>query len=65
MILSRLDPEAIAAAITKDFFQVCYGDEVEDPNRFFLATPINAPVKDYLGLNVSYAPLLPDVNRCY
>ena len=41
MILSRLDLEAIAAAITKDFFQSYYVDEVGNPNRFVLATPIN------------------------
>ena len=37
MILSRLDLEAIAAAITKDFFQVYYRDELDNPNRFVLA----------------------------
>ena len=31
MILSRLDLEAIAAAITKDFFQCYYGDELDNP----------------------------------
>ena len=46
MILSRLDLEAVAAAITKDFFQSYYGDEVENPNRFVLATPMNALAKD-------------------
>ena len=60
MILSRLDLEAIAAAITKDFFQTYYGDEVENPNRFVLVTPMNALAKDYLRLRVSYAPLSPD-----
>ena len=64
MILSRLDLEAIAEAITKDFFQPYYGDEVENPNRFVLATPINAFAKDYLGLSVSYAPLSPDGSIC-
>ena len=64
MILSRLDLEAIAAAITKDFFQSYYGDEVENPNRFVLVTPMNALAKDYLGLSVSYAPLSPDGSIC-
>lgn len=64
MILSRLDLEAVAAAITKDFFQVYYGDEVENPNRFVLVTPMNALAKDYLGLSVSYAPLSPDGSIC-
>lgn len=64
MILSRLDLEAIAAAITKDFFQVYYGDELDNPNRFVLATPINAFAKDYLRLSVSYAPLSPDGSIC-
>ena len=64
MILSRLDLEAVAAAITKDFFQTYYGDEVDNPNRFVLATPINAFAKDYLGLSVSYAPLSPDGSIC-
>ena len=64
MILSRLDLEAIAAAITKDFFQVYYGDEVKNPNRFVLATPMNAFAKDYLGLSVSYAPLSSDGSIC-
>ena len=64
MILSRLDLEAIAAAVTKDFFQVYYGDELDNPNRFVLATPINALAKDYLGLRVSYAPLSPDGSIC-
>lgn len=64
MILSRLDLEAIAAAITKDFFQVYYRDELDNPNRFVLATPINALAKDYLGLKVSYAPLSPDGSIC-
>ena len=64
MILSRLDLEAIAAAITKDFFQSNYGDEVENPNRFVLATPMNALAKDYLRLRVSYAPLSPDGSIC-
>ena len=64
MILSRLALEAIAAAITKDFFQSYYGDEVENPNRFVLATPINALANDYLGLRVSYAPLSPDGSIC-
>ena len=64
MILSRLDLEAIAAAITKDFFQSYYGDEVENPNRFVLATPMNALAKDYLRLRVSYAPLSPDGSIC-
>ena len=64
MILSRLDLEAVAAAITKDFFQVYYGDEVENPNRFVLATPMNVLAKDYLGLRVSYAPLSPDGSIC-
>ena len=64
MIVSRLDLEAVAAAITKDLFQVYYGDEVENPNRFVLATPMNALAKDYLGLKVSYAPLSPDGSIC-
>ena len=64
MILSKLDLESIAAAITKDFFQTYYGDEVENPNRFVLATPMNAFAKDYLGLSVSYAPLSPDGSIC-
>ena len=64
MILSRLDLEAIATAITKDFFQSYYGDEVANPNRFVLATPMNAFAKDYLGLSVSYAPLSPDGSIC-
>ena len=64
IILSRLDLEAIAAAITKDFFQVYYGDEVKNPNRFVLATPMNAFAKDYLGLRISYAPLSPDGSIC-
>ena len=64
MILSRIVLESIAAAITKDFFQVYYGDEVENPNRFVLATPMNAFAKDYLGLRVSYAPLSPDGSIC-
>ena len=64
IILSRLDLEAIAAAIMKDFFQVYYGDELDNPNRFVLATPINALAKDYLGLKVSYAPLSPDGSIC-
>ena len=64
MILSRIALEAVAAAITKDFFQVYYGDEVENPNRFVLATPMNAFAKDYLGLKVSYAPLSPDGSIC-
>ena len=64
MILSRLDLEAVAAAITKDFFQGYYGDEVANPNRFVLATPMNALAKDYLRLRVSYAPLSPDGSIC-
>ena len=64
MILSRFDLEAVASAITKDFFQVYYGDEVENPNRFVLMTPMNALAKDYLGLRVSYAPLSPDGSIC-
>ena len=64
MIVSRLDLEAVAAAITKDFFQVYYGGEVGNPNRFVLATPMNALAKDYLGLKVSYAPLSPDGSIC-
>ena len=64
MILSRLDLEAVAAAITKDFFQVYYGDEVENHNRFVLVTPMNALAKDYLGLKVSYAPLSSDGSIC-
>ena len=64
MILSRLDLEAVAAAITKDFFQSYYGDELDNPNRFVLATPINALAKDYLRLRVSYAPLSPDGSIC-
>ena len=64
MILSRLDLEAIAAAITKDFFQGYYGAEVDNPNRFVLATPTNAFAKNYLGLSVSYAPLSPDGSIC-
>ena len=64
MILSRLDLEAVAAAITKDFFQTYYGDEVNNPNRFVLATPMNVLAKDYLRLSVSYAPLSPDGSIC-
>lgn len=64
MILSRIALEAVAAAITKDFFQSYYGDELDNPNRFVLATPINALAKDYLGLRVSYAPLSPDGSIC-
>lgn len=63
MILSRLDLEAIAAAITNEFFHFYYGTGADDPERFVLATPMDALAK-WLGLKVCFAPLSSDGSIC-
>ena len=64
MILSQKKIEEIAAAVTKDFNEFFYGNNVEDPRRMARGTPIDQFAKDYLGMNVSFARLSSDGSIC-
>ena len=64
MILSQRQLEEIAASTTKDFNRFFFGDEADKPDRSALPTPIDQFAKNYLGLRVSFARLLPDGSIC-
>lgn len=64
MILSRVQLEEIAAAITDDFYQFFFGISPEEERDDILLTPIDQLAGDYLGLEVVFAPLSPDGSIC-
>ena len=59
MILSHRQIEEIAVAVTKDFNEFFFGPDTEEA-RLPRGTPIDQFARDYLGLDVSFAPLSPD-----
>ena len=63
MILSHKEIEEIAAAVTKDFNEFFFGPDT-DGRRLPRGTPIDQFARDYLGLDVSFAPLSPDGSIC-
>lgn len=64
MILSHLEIEQIALAVTQDFAKCIYGDSTETKRRVPRATPIDQFARDYLGLNIGFARLSPDESVC-
>ena len=64
MILSRAQLEEIAAAVTEDFNRFFFGISPEEEREDPLPTPIDQLAKDYLGLEVVFAPLSTDGNVC-
>ena len=56
MILSHRQIEEIAVAVTKDFNEFFFGPDTEEA-RLPRGTPIDQFARDYLGLDVSFAPL--------
>lgn len=64
MILSRVQLEEIAAAVTDDFNQFFFGILPEEERDSILPTLIDQLAKDYLGLQVVFAPLSSDGRVC-
>lgn len=64
MILSRSQLEEIAAAVTDDFNRFFFGISPEEKREDILSTPIDQLAKDYLGLDVVFAPLSADGSIC-
>lgn len=64
MILSHLQIEEIAAAVTKDFNEFFFGKRAAPETHYARATPIDQLAGDYLGLRVSYARLSEDGSIC-
>ena len=55
MILSHMQIEEIASAVTKDFNEFFFGKDADNERSTAQATPIDQFAKDYLGLSVSFA----------
>ena len=64
MILSHMQIEEIAAAVTKDFNEFFFGKDDDNERLTAQATPIDQFAKDYLGLSVSFAHLSSDGSLC-
>ena len=64
MVLSRAQLEEIAAAVTEDFNRFFFGISLEEEREDPLPTPIDHLAKDYLGLEVVFAPLSADGSVC-
>ena len=64
MILSRAQLEEIAAAVTDDFDRFFFGVSPEEEREGILPTPIDQLAKEYLGLEVVFAPLSSDGSVC-
>ena len=64
MVLSRAQLEEIAAAVTEDFNRFFFGISLEEEREDPLPTPIDQLAKDYLGLEVVFAPLSADGSVC-
>ena len=64
MILSHMQIEEIAAAVTKDFNEFFFGKDADNERSTAQATPIDQFAKDYLGLSVSFAHLSSDGSLC-
>ena len=63
MILSHKKIEEIGMAVMLDFNEFFFGEETEDI-RMPRATPIDQFAKDFLGLDVKFAPLSRDGSIC-
>ena len=64
MILSHMQIEEIASAVTKDFNEFFFGKDDDNERSTAQATPIDQFAKDYLGLSVSFAHLSSDGSLC-
>lgn len=64
MILSRAQLEEIAAAVTDDFNRFFFGLSPDEDRDDILPTPIDQLARNYLGLEVVFAPLSPDGSVC-
>lgn len=64
MILSRVQLEEIAIAVTDDFNQFFFGIPPEEERNDILPTLIDQLARDYLGLKVVFAPLSSAGNVC-
>ena len=64
MILSHMQIEEIASAVTKDFNEFFFGKDADNERSTAQATPIDQFAKDYLGLSVSFAHLSSDGSLC-
>lgn len=64
MILSHIQIEEIAAAVTKDFNEFFFGGRAAFETHYAQATPIDQLAGDYLGLQVSFARLSDDGSIC-
>lgn len=64
MILSRIQLEEIAAAVTDDFNRFFFGIPPGMGREDIRPTPIDQLAEEYLGLEVVFAPLSPDGSIC-
>ena len=64
MILSRIQLEEIAATVIDDFNQFFFGIPPEEERNDILPTLIDQLARDYLGLEVVFAPLSSNGNVC-
>lgn len=64
MVLSRVQLEEIAAAVTDDFNYFFFGIPPGMERKDILPTPIGQLASEYLGLEVMFAPLSPDGSIC-
>lgn len=64
MILSHDQLEEIAAAVTDDFDRYFFGISAKEERDTILPTPIDQLAREYLGLDVIFAPLSPDGSVC-
>ena len=64
MILTLLQIEVLAAAVSQDFNNFFFHDDVAATRSFPRATPIDQFAHDYLGLNIGFARLSPDESVC-
>lgn len=64
MVLSRVQLEEIAAAVTDDFDRFFFGIPPGMEGEDILPTPIDQLAREYLGLEVVFAPLSPDGSIC-
>ena len=64
MILSHMEIEHIALAVTQDFTKYISHDSSETKRRIPRAIPIDQFAHDYLGLNIGFARLSPDESVC-
>lgn len=64
MILSYRQIEEIGAAVTKDFNNFFFHDNITQRTKYARATPIDQFARDYLGLSIRFERLSKDGSIC-